>query len=150
MPDDPVHIVAVVGYVRDAGGRVLLVRNARRGWEFPGGQVEEGEEIPAALVREVAEETCCRVGVDRLLGVYSNLSTPLVVHLFACAHLDGVPRACEQDNPEAGWYTETEARRLVTHPANAQRLGDALSTSAGVIYRAYRTDPYTLVRSDRA
>src|ERR1700761_9207007 len=134
MPANPVHIVAATGYVRDIAGRILLVRNLRRGWEFPGGQVEQGEEIPAALIREITEETGCTVEIDRLLGVYSNLTRPLVVHLFACTYLDGVPHAQEPDNPEAGWYTQTETQRLVSHPANAQRVEDALADPAGVIY----------------
>jgi 8-oxo-dGTP pyrophosphatase MutT (NUDIX family) len=40
---EPLHVVAVTGFVADAGGRILLVRVLARGWELPGGQVEEGE-----------------------------------------------------------------------------------------------------------
>ena len=45
-PDFPCHIVAVGGLVRNADGLILLMRHPRRGWEFPGGQVEEGEDLP--------------------------------------------------------------------------------------------------------
>ena len=57
MTDHPSHIAAVVGCVRDDAGRVLLVRVAARGWEMPGGQVEEGEDLVTALQREVEEES---------------------------------------------------------------------------------------------
>ncbi len=53
----PKHIVAVAGLVTDASGRVLMVLSPRGDWEFPGGQVEEGETLTAALEREVLEET---------------------------------------------------------------------------------------------
>ena len=38
------HIVAVAGLVTDTWGRVLTIRSPRRDWEFPGGQVEAGEQ----------------------------------------------------------------------------------------------------------
>ena len=52
------HIVAAGGLVTNSQGKVLLIKSPRFGdWEFPGGQVEEGETIPHALEREVFEET---------------------------------------------------------------------------------------------
>ena len=59
----PKHIVAVAGLVSDPRGRVLMIRSPRRDWEFPGGQVEEGESLTDALRREVLEETGITVSV---------------------------------------------------------------------------------------
>jgi 8-oxo-dGTP diphosphatase len=139
----PRHVLAVTGYVRDAAGRVLLVRVASRGWEMPGGRVEEGEDLVAAVVREVEEESSCRVEVRRLVAVYSKLSAPsMALHLFACTHVGGEPRAREAAVPDAGWFDEAQARRLVTRPPSAQRLADALAGADGVVYRAYGVEPY--------
>ncbi len=71
---DPQHIVAVGGLFYDRDGRVLLVKTERRGWECPGGQVESGEDLAEALVREAREETGCEVRVERLAGVYTTRS----------------------------------------------------------------------------
>ena len=60
----PKHIVAVSGLISHPSGKVLLIRGPRRGWEFPGGQVEEGENLIEALQREVQEET----GVTASIG----------------------------------------------------------------------------------
>jgi len=140
----PRHVVTVTGCVRDGSGRVLLVRVAERGWEMPGGRVEEGEDLVAAVAREVEEESSCRVEVQRLVAVYSKLSSPpMVLHLFACTHLAGEPRAREEAVPEAGWFDPDEAHELVTHPPSAQRLADALAAAGDrLVYRTYRARPY--------
>lgn len=39
------------------GGRVLFVEHPERGWEIPGGHVEEDESPEEALLRELEEET---------------------------------------------------------------------------------------------
>ena len=39
------------------GGRVLFVEHPKRGWEIPGGHLEENESPEAALLRELKEET---------------------------------------------------------------------------------------------
>ncbi|MFC9893801.1 NUDIX hydrolase [Nocardia sp. NPDC127579] len=62
--------------VVDSRGRVLLFRfmppepfEAEMSWLTPGGGVDPGEEVDAAAVRELFEETGCRVAVDQLSPV---------------------------------------------------------------------------------
>jgi len=58
-------------------GRVLLARSVpakgESTWTLPGGRVEQGEDPIDAVIREVAEETGCDGGVERLLGVDSRV-----------------------------------------------------------------------------
>jgi ADP-ribose pyrophosphatase YjhB (NUDIX family) len=143
--EHPRHIVAVSGLVTGDDGRVLLVKTLSRGWEPPGGQVELGEDLVTALQREIAEESGCTVDVDRLVGVYSNTAPPeKVIFMFRCAWTGGAPRPSEE-TPEVGWFAPMEAVGLVTHPAEAARLRDALRHEAGVVYGVYRTRPYIAV-----
>lgn len=41
----PTHIVAAGALVTNERDEVLLVKNPYRGWEFPGGQIENGEDL---------------------------------------------------------------------------------------------------------
>ena len=85
----PRHIVAVAGLVTDSRGRVLMILSPRGDWEFPGGQVEEGETLMAALEREVMEETGVRITVGPLVGIYSNLQSRIVMLDFICQYMGG-------------------------------------------------------------
>lgn len=144
----PRHIVAVMGLVRDAQGRILLVKTERRGWEPPGGQVELGEGLLQALQRETLEESGCVVEVGRLVGVYSNIGAPeKVMFTFVCAYHSGEP-APSPETTEVGWFTVDEALRLVTFPAQRDKLRDALEAcgaESDIIYRVYRTNPYQVL-----
>jgi len=60
--------------VRDGEGRVFLVKHSYvSGWHLPGGGVEVGETMLAALTRELREEGNIEVGSSpQLFAVYFN------------------------------------------------------------------------------
>lgn len=66
--------LGVRALVVDAEGRVFLVKHSYvPGWHLPGGGVEVGETLLAALARELREEGNIELGeAPRLLGVYYN------------------------------------------------------------------------------
>jgi 8-oxo-dGTP diphosphatase len=60
-------IMVVAGIIR-RGDRILICQRRRSDayalqWEFPGGKVKEGEELPAALRRELEEELAIQAEV---------------------------------------------------------------------------------------
>lgn len=44
----PLHFISVAGLVYK-GDEVLLIKSKRRGWEIPGGVLEQGEDIMSGL-----------------------------------------------------------------------------------------------------
>ena len=68
----PTHIVAAAGIVVNSSGEILLVKNNRRGWEFPGGQVEVGENVIDAVKREIMEEAGVEIEVGEVFCISSN------------------------------------------------------------------------------
>jgi len=145
----PKHIVAVSGLVRNAAGDVLMLRSPKRGWEMPGGQVEEGETLPDALQREIREETGVIATVGALVGVYSNVKTPTkVIFAFLCDYLSG-DLTTSAESPEVAWVNPDDALARITHPAIRDRMRDMLTFDRQVIYRAYTTDPYVVLSEGR-
>ncbi len=80
--------LGVRGAVFDAQGRVFLVKHSYvPGWHFPGGGVEPGETMAAALARELTEEGGIELtGPAQLFGVYLNAHTSARDHvaLYVC------------------------------------------------------------------
>jgi 8-oxo-dGTP pyrophosphatase MutT (NUDIX family) len=64
---------SVSAVIFDRRGRLLLQQRSDGGqWGLPGGSVEIGESVRAAVVREVKEETGLRVTPGRIIGIYSD------------------------------------------------------------------------------
>lgn len=138
----PMHIVAVAAFVTNSQGQVLMLKSPRRGdWEFPGGQVEEGETLTLALEREVLEETGIIVKPLSLVGVYSNTKKPSILMLdFVCEYISGEPKT-STESLLVEWVAKNEALSRVKHPSIHGRLKNMLEFSGQVTYRAYFVDP---------
>lgn len=77
MRSYPERPVVGVGAVIVDGNRVLLVRRGhaplKGEWSLPGGAVELGETLEAALKREIVEETSLTVHVECLVDVVDRV-----------------------------------------------------------------------------
>ena len=131
----PARPVVGVGAVVVDRGRVLLVKRARPPlageWSLPGGAVEIGETLSAALQREVLEETGYVVRATKLLAVHDKAKHDhppafwYVYKLFVLCELEGGAPTASHETLEVGFFGPTAlpplSRERVTE-AQIQRM----------------------------
>lgn len=128
MTDTPRHSVSVAGIVVNDSGQVLVIqRRDNAHWEPPGGVLELGEQFEDGVRREVREETGLDVHVDRLTGVYKNLTVGVVALVFRCTPL-GSARHDSAEAVAVRWVDPAETTELMD-PAYAVRVTDAFGDS---------------------
>lgn len=124
MAGTPKHSVSVAGVVVDENDRVLVIRRDDNGhWEAPGGVLELGESFEAGVQREVLEETGLKISVERLTGVYKNLTHGIVALVYRCRPDSGDSHPTEEAR-EVRWMTKDQVEAVMT-PAFAIRVLDA-------------------------
>lgn len=155
----PTHIVAVGGIVEDEQGNVLLVKTHHGGWVFPGGQVEVGENLMDALIREIKEESGIDVAVSKLIGVYSNtgihkfydgvtdVPTKLMLD-YICKPVGG-ELAISEETSDSRWVAKEKVLDLVTAPAIRTRYKAYLEFNGEINYMDYVTHPTFEIKLNR-
>ena len=136
----PKHVVAAGLLVRK-DGHVLLVRTPRRGWEFPGGQIELGEAVTDGAIREVVEEANVVATVDALVGVYSNVGASRVLFDFLGSWVDG-EGSVGDETIDVAWVSPEEALDMIEHPLYNRRFRQMQAYDGRVLYQSYSNDPY--------
>jgi 8-oxo-dGTP diphosphatase len=122
-PDRP---IVAVGAVIFHGDRVLLIQRGQEPlkgeWSLPGGVVELGETLEAALVREVREETSLDVVAGEVVEVLDSIRRDAagrteyhyIIIDYACRLLGDAPAAAAHgtDATDVRWVAIDELERL--------------------------------------
>jgi 8-oxo-dGTP diphosphatase len=139
-PERP--IVAVGAVIVDAG-RVLLVRRGQEPlkgeWSLPGGAVESGETLAAALAREVREETCLDVVVGAIVEVLESIRRDAdgraeyhyIIIDYACRVRSGTSKAaaCGSDAVDVAWVPIADLERYRVTPTAIAVIRKSLASA---------------------
>ena len=130
--------------------KVLLIRSERRGWEFPGGIVEQGEALLDGLRREIFEESGVTAEPEAVTGIYQHLecrkgygplegmTLPTNVNVvFRCRYVGGKVTVSEEFL-EAGWFTPDEAMQIIRYSYMKKAFEDAHRYSGKIHFAAFR------------
>ncbi|MGW4689363.1 NUDIX domain-containing protein [Streptomyces sp. NPDC004244] len=121
----PLHSVSVAGIVVREDGRVLVIQRADNGaWEPPGGILERDERPEDGVLREVAEETGIAIEVERLTGVYKNITLGVIALVFRCRPVGGAEQLSDESTA-VRWLTPDEVEQSMKE-VFAVRVADAL------------------------
>lgn len=117
----PKHIVSAATIVINERNEILLIKGPGRGWEMPGGQVEEGESLKDAAIRETKEECGLDIEVTKFCGIFQNVSDCICNTLFIGIPVGG-KLITTPECLEAGFFPIEKALEMVTWKNFRQRI----------------------------
>ncbi len=115
--------VGVGAAIFNAEGKLFLTQRGREAknevgkWEIPGGSVEFGETLVAAIMREMREEHGVEIVVGELLDICDHIIPDEKQHwvspTYICCIVRGTPQILEPHKcAQIGWFTINEAASL--------------------------------------
>ncbi|GAB2537148.1 NUDIX domain-containing protein [Gracilibacillus alcaliphilus] len=117
----PKHIVSAAAIVINEQQEILLIKGPRRGWEMPGGQVEEGESLRDAAIRETKEESGIEIEIVKFCGVYQNVKQSICNTLFLAIPVGG-KLTTSPESLEVDFFPIDRALEMVTHRNFRERI----------------------------
>ncbi|WP_203248756.1 NUDIX hydrolase [Sporosarcina beigongshangi] len=122
----PKHIVSAATIVLNDQNEILLIKGPRRGWEMPGGQVEEGESLKEAAIRETKEESGIDIEITKFCGVFQNINASICNTLFLARPIGG-ELTTSIESLEVGYFPIEKALEMVTWGNFRQRIDYCLN-----------------------
>lgn len=131
--NNPKHFISAAAIVTNEKNEILLIKGPSRGWEMPGGQVEEGESLKEAAIRETKEESGIIIEILRFCGIFQNVEDSICNTLFLGRSVGGVPTT-SSESLEVGFFPIEEALKMITFNNFRERIEYCLDESMQPFY----------------
>ena len=105
-------IITSGAVVFDEHKKILLKKDPYRGWELPGGFVEDNENIKKAVVREVKEETGINIDIIKFCGVSQEVKRNICNMWWLGTFVSGSLKT-SSESLEVGFFSIEEALKLI-------------------------------------
>ncbi|WP_313894428.1 NUDIX hydrolase [Psychrobacillus sp.] len=132
----PKHILSAATIVLNDQNEILLIKGPRRGWEMPGGQVEEGESLKDAAIRETKEESGIDIEITKFCGVFQNVNDSICNTLFLATPIGGEPTT-SAESLEVGYFPIETALEMITWKNFRERIEYCLNDKMHPFYIAF-------------
>ncbi len=119
------HFLSAATVVLNEENEILLIKGPARGWEMPGGVVEEGESIEAAAIRKTLEESGIEIELVAFCGIYQNVSNSICNTLFLAKPIGG-SLTTSPESLEVGFFPIEQALEMVTFSTFSDRIRHCL------------------------
>lgn len=129
----PKHIVSAATIVLNDNNELLLIKGPWRGWEMPGGQVEEGESLKEAAIRETKEESGIDVEVLKFCGIFQNVDRSICNTLFLAKPVGG-EFTTSSESLDVGFFPVEQALKMVKNGNFRERIEYCLDESKHPFY----------------
>ncbi len=129
----PKHFVSAATIVINDQKEILLIKGPMRGWEMPGGIVEEGESLKDAAIRETKEESGIEIEVLKFCGIFQNVNKSICNTLFLAKPIGG-ELTTSPESLEVGFFPIEQALEMVTLGNFRQRIEYCLDDSIQPFY----------------
>jgi len=147
------EVPSVSVVLRDAKGRVLLVRHENdNAWTTPGGAVEPQETPADAALREMWEETGLQVRLDRVLGVYGGPEFVVdyrngdrisyLMTVFEASDPSGTARPDGIETLELRYFGHDELERVSIPAWLPEIMDDVFADRSGTAFRQPTWRPF--------
>lgn len=122
----------VVGGIIEKNNKILMVKEAKKScygkWNIPAGHLEDGETIFEGAIREIFEETGCKVKLKKVLPIISKEieNTTLMIITFTTELLEEKISFNKEEILDVEWISK---EKLINMPDDELRDGKRIKTT---------------------
>ena len=127
------HFVSAATIVLNDQKEILLIKGPMRGWEMPGGIVEEGESLKNAAIRETKEESGIDIEVLKFCGIFQNVGKSICNTLFLAKPIGG-KLTTSAESLEVDYFPIDQALNMITIESFRQRIEYCIDSSKQPFY----------------